>query len=440
MTTTRGSAVKHAVISATDFGNLSEKDENTIYFVGNSSCMNLYKGSTKIAGDKDTVSNVPGFAVLGSNPSNTTGMSEGTLYLAPNGKLYYKSGNTLAIAFDLVQSNELTESNNTMMVPSVSAMYSAIATKIAAAMTGTYRSSILTPVADVTALKAISTKQDKDVVFVESLNALFSYDAQSSATADDASVVQPTSGGGRWLKTQAGFTYSSTDFQWGFSGLELKNAVPLVVSALPTASANTVDRLYVSKADNKMYLGVQVAGSGGATDNVVLTFPNAPDDLVDFEGGEWVYVSGTGDSRQWTKADHVGAADLKLLYTNGAWKISCDPQGYMTATAASGSNPWDSGLMWMYNGTALGSNNYVSNPNAAVSYDFVAIAGASSDGASSTLINTVSSNPTVSASNNGETYFNTATGRTYVVSSGALVQKTYSKDDVDEITSWYELS
>ncbi len=63
---------------------------------------------------------------------------------------------------------------------------------------------IIAPVADLTALKAINTTNasnypDKSLINVESLG-LYRLDRESSATADDAGVVQPTTGVGRWIR------------------------------------------------------------------------------------------------------------------------------------------------------------------------------------------------------------------------------------------------
>lgn len=214
-----GNIVVHAVISAADYELLETKSPDTLYFVTGSGGITLYKGDTPVGSSG-------GFSVLSANPIDTTGMVEGTLYLAPNGKMYYRSGSTLGVAFDLRNTADDTAQGNDKAVPSVTAMYSAIAAKIAAAMSGTYRSSVLAPVADITALKAVTGMHDKDICFVEAVNSIYSYDAESSAIADDSSVVAPTGGVGRWLKTSAGFAYSSTDFTWGQDGLELAVRMP----------------------------------------------------------------------------------------------------------------------------------------------------------------------------------------------------------------------
>jgi len=60
-------------------------------------------------------------------------------------------------------------------------------------------------VADVAALKAIpnsgdTARVDRDVVFVDSKNALYQFDSGASDTGDDNLVITPTSGSGRWIK------------------------------------------------------------------------------------------------------------------------------------------------------------------------------------------------------------------------------------------------
>ena len=304
MSTTYGNPVIHAVVSQANYNDIISKNDDTIYFVITSDGIKLYKGSTLI--NKDG-----GFKVLQSNPSDVTSMVEGVLYLAPNGKFYYKSGSTLAVAFDLVQETTKNVSSNASQVPSVTAMYAAIAAEIASAMSGTYRSNILSPVADVTALKAVTGMQDKDVIFVESLNSMFSYDAQSSATANDTTVVAPTSGGGRWLKTQGSFAYDSTDFQWGSNGLELKVKLP----------------------------------TGTPSDGQVL-----------------------------------------------AWDAT------------------NSVLKWI------------------------------TPSAGNTGIEIVTSDPSVTSTDNGKVFYNSTTGRLNVVESGQLVQKSYSKAELDAILKWNVIS
>ena len=60
-------------------------------------------------------------------------------------------------------------------------------------------------VADVAALKAIpnsgdTARVDRDVVFVDSKNALYQFDSGASDTGDDNLIITPTAGSGRWIK------------------------------------------------------------------------------------------------------------------------------------------------------------------------------------------------------------------------------------------------
>jgi hypothetical protein len=59
--------------------------------------------------------------------------------------------------------------------------------------------------ADVAALKAVSAANRKngDLRYVESLNAIFHFDDNASDTGDDATIIEPTSGSGRWLITSS---------------------------------------------------------------------------------------------------------------------------------------------------------------------------------------------------------------------------------------------
>ena len=57
----------------------------------------------------------------------------------------------------------------------------------------------LATVADLAALKALTTQRDQDYFALDSNKRIYQYDSGSAATADDFSVVQPTSGGGRYI-------------------------------------------------------------------------------------------------------------------------------------------------------------------------------------------------------------------------------------------------
>jgi len=68
------------------------------------------------------------------------------------------------------------------------------------------------PVADITALKAIgsSDRADNDALWVDAENAFFVFDSASSTTGDDLTVVQPSSGTGRWFRASRNPVIGST--------------------------------------------------------------------------------------------------------------------------------------------------------------------------------------------------------------------------------------
>lgn len=74
-------------------------------------------------------------------------------------------------------------------------------------------------VASITALKALTDHDDKDLRFVENEDNLFNYDSASTATPDDDLVAKPDdvllANPGRWLRfteTQKGSIYKATSF------------------------------------------------------------------------------------------------------------------------------------------------------------------------------------------------------------------------------------
>lgn len=60
----------------------------------------------------------------------------------------------------------------------------------------------ISTVADLAALKAITTHRDEDVIIIEG-GAAYQFDSASAATSDDFAVVTPTAGGGRWKRMSA---------------------------------------------------------------------------------------------------------------------------------------------------------------------------------------------------------------------------------------------
>lgn len=75
--------------------------------------------------------------------------------------------------------------------------------------------------ATVAAVKAIAAadRYDNQVVFIEELGAFFYFDAASSATGDDTTVIQPTVGTGRWLITSGGAA-AGIDTNWAMKGFQ----------------------------------------------------------------------------------------------------------------------------------------------------------------------------------------------------------------------------
>lgn len=70
-------------------------------------------------------------------------------------------------------------------------------------------------VADLTALKAIgsSDRTDNLPIFVDSLGVWFYFDAASSATGNDITVITPTAGTGRWLLVQKAQSFAIANNQ-----------------------------------------------------------------------------------------------------------------------------------------------------------------------------------------------------------------------------------
>ena len=277
MAETFGSKVIHAVLTQSAFSSLASKSSDTLYFVTNSSAgIKLYKGDIMVGG---------GFQVLTAPPADTTGMAEGVLYLAvePGGdySMYYKDGNSVKRAMTLVHTSASgagssgganwipgiadaeNATGNDNMVPSVAALYQAISTKIAEAMAGLPHNNILAPVANISALRAVTDMEDKDVIFVEDVNSIYSYDAQGTGTDDGRTVITPTGGTGRWFLTQAGFTYDSTDFKWTSNGLALQVPVTSIYSSASTTASGLVSAHNVdSSAHSELFTAVNNAIGG----------------------------------------------------------------------------------------------------------------------------------------------------------------------------------
>ena len=127
---------------------------------------------------------------------------------------------------------------------------------------------LLTPVADLVALKAVAVSAgiDKYMINVESLG-LFRYDAQSAVTSDDAYVVTPTSGGGRWIKMSNQLQdHNSTSGRQGGSATESYH-LSASQHALATQIADSAQSGLLSATDWAIFNGKQ-ANLGFTPENI----------------------------------------------------------------------------------------------------------------------------------------------------------------------------
>lgn len=76
-----------------------------------------------------------------------------------------------------------------------------IDTKVSQAVSNVIASDSIYPVSDTSELAAFSNLVDKKLIFVESANAIYSYDSESIAEVDGENVVSTSTGIGRWVKT-----------------------------------------------------------------------------------------------------------------------------------------------------------------------------------------------------------------------------------------------
>lgn len=75
----------------------------------------------------------------------------------------------------------------------------------------------LATVADLAALKALTTQRDQDYFVLDSNKRIYQFDSGSAATGDDYSVVQPTAGAGRYILA-ASAVPQTTNKRWVVSG------------------------------------------------------------------------------------------------------------------------------------------------------------------------------------------------------------------------------
>lgn len=78
----------------------------------------------------------------------------------------------------------------------------------------------LATVADLAALKALTTQRDQDYFILDSNKRIYQFDSGSAATGDDYSVVQPTAGAGRYILAASAVPESTTR-RWVISALDM---------------------------------------------------------------------------------------------------------------------------------------------------------------------------------------------------------------------------
>jgi hypothetical protein len=116
----------------------------------------------------------------------------------------------LSVSGTLVSINDASAASTTVLWSSnkVKSELDALGSEIA--------TSILPPVANVTALKAIDTTglADKVLIFSED-KGLYRFDEDSTATGDDDGVVDPTTGPGRWIKMSSTSAHNAVTIATG---------------------------------------------------------------------------------------------------------------------------------------------------------------------------------------------------------------------------------
>lgn len=140
--------------------------------------------------------------------------------------------------------------------------------------------------ADATAIKAIgsSARTNGDLLLNRALNRIYRFDSASSATGDDITVIQPTSGTGRWLRQGSPNTTKGDMTVYGASGDE----------RMPVGTDG-----YAVVADSTQSRGVKYSPIAGAGEINCCTSPS--------DATNWV-ASGAGV----TIATSTTAADLPL--------------------------------------------------------------------------------------------------------------------------------
>lgn len=142
---------------------------------------------------------------------------------------------------------------------------------------------LLPGVADLTALKALNTTSDVDypdkaIILVETLG-VYRFDRDSSATADDDFVIQPTTGVGRWFKMSSNINAHNhlSSIQGGQAGEYYHLNLDRYNASAGTNGTPNASNKYVTASDPKLtYLEAD-----GEFPNAALTWTAG--DLTAFE-------------------------------------------------------------------------------------------------------------------------------------------------------------
>lgn len=148
-------------------------------------------------------------------------------------------------------------------------------------------------VATIAALKALSVSKASKWATVQNAKfvSFYRYDAASSATADDVTVVAPTVGGGRWLINHNGSMHL---YQWGVVGDAVADDTTKVQAAVTWAGASALELIVPSCVGIKLTATIAVAGSPRLTGEQIRISKNAALNVSDPGLGSWFYIAHTG--------------------------------------------------------------------------------------------------------------------------------------------------
>jgi hypothetical protein len=167
-------------------------------------------------------------------------------------------------------------------------------------------------VVQVSDLKALTGMADKEVAWVAAMAAPYIYLASSIAAADDIFVVQPNSGGGRWV--HPGYTiYLLRGAANGFASLNASTKVPDAQIKNAIADVQTYQRAG-DATDGDLY-GASVTGTSFAD-----LFGSPPVTLANCSVGDVLHIDAAIQIRQTcVAATHNGMVQLAVRQGAGAF-------------------------------------------------------------------------------------------------------------------------